>query len=63
MHYLTRVRLSAAGAHLSSGDEKMSAIATSLGFDSVSGFTKAFKQRFGMTPGEYRGRFSARSGV
>lgn len=61
LRYLTRVRLNVAGLRLSSGDEKMSTIAMSLGYESVSGFNKAFKQRFGITPGEYRGRFSSRT--
>jgi AraC-like DNA-binding protein len=63
LRYLSRVRLNAVASRLSSSDEKMSAIATSLGYESVSGFNKAFKKRFGLTPGEYRGRFSARIGV
>jgi AraC-like DNA-binding protein len=62
LRYLSRVRLSVAGARLTSGDETMSAIAMSLGYESVSGFNKAFKQRFGVAPGEYRGRFSPRTG-
>jgi AraC-like DNA-binding protein len=63
LRYLTRVRLHAAGTRLSSSDEKMTSIATSLGYESASGFTKAFKARFGITPGEYRGRFAARTGA
>lgn len=63
LRYLTRVRLNVAGTRLSSSDEKMSAIAASLGYESVSGFNKAFKLRFGITPGEYRGRFSSRTGA
>lgn len=63
LRYLTRVRLNAAGTRLSSSDDKMDTIATSLGYSSASGFNKAFKQRFGITPGEYRGRFSSRTGV
>jgi AraC-like DNA-binding protein len=63
LRYLTRVRLHAAGTRLSSSDEKMTAIATSLGYESASGFNKAFKARFGITPGEYRGRFASRTGA
>jgi AraC-like DNA-binding protein len=61
--YLTRVRLAAAAERLRSGDEKVSTIASSLGYESVSGFNKAFKQRFGATPGAYRGRSSTRTGA
>jgi AraC-like DNA-binding protein len=63
LRYLTRVRLHAAGSRLSSSDEKMTSIATSLGYESASGFNKAFKARFGITPGEYRGRFASRTGA
>jgi AraC-like DNA-binding protein len=63
LRYLTRVRLHAAGTRLSSSDEKMTSIATSLGYESASGFNKAFKARFGITPGEYRGRFASRTGA
>lgn len=63
LHYLTRVRLNAVAARLRSRDEKVSAIAASFGYDSASGLNKGFKQRFGETPGQYRRRFSARTGV
>ena len=63
LRYLTRVRLHAAGTRLTSSDEKLTAIAASLGYESASGFNKAFKARFGITPGEYRGRFASRTGA
>jgi AraC-like DNA-binding protein len=63
LRYVTRVRLNVAGTRLSSSDDKMDTIAASLGYGSASSFNKAFKQRFGITPGEYRGRFSSRTGV
>ncbi|HEV8022998.1 MAG TPA: AraC family transcriptional regulator, partial [Candidatus Lustribacter sp.] len=63
LRYLTRVRLHVAGTRLTSSDEKMTSIAASLGYESASGFNKAFKARFGITPGEYRGRFASRPGA
>jgi AraC-like DNA-binding protein len=63
LRYLTRVRLNAAGTRLSSSGEKIDAIATSLGYASASSFNKAFKARFGIAPGEYRGRFASRTSV
>lgn len=63
LHYVTRVRLNAVAGRLRAGDEKVSTIATSFGYDSVSGLNKGFKARFGQTPGEYRRRFSAPTGV
>jgi AraC-like DNA-binding protein len=63
LRYLTRVRLNAAGIRLSSSGEKIDTIATSLGYASASSFNKAFKARFGIAPGEYRGRFASRMSV
>ncbi len=63
LRYLARVRLNVAAMRLRSSDEKMSSIAATLGYASDSGFTKAFKQRYGETPGHYRRRLSARVGV
>jgi transcriptional regulator GlxA family with amidase domain len=63
LRYLARVRLNVAAARLRSSDEKMSSIATTAGYESDSAFNKAFKQRYGETPGHYRRRYSARTGV
>lgn len=63
LRYLTRVRLNSAGTRLSSSADKIDTIATALGYASASSFNKAFKQRFGITPGEYRRRFASRTGV
>jgi AraC-like DNA-binding protein len=53
-HYLTRVRLNAAGLRLQSSDDTLRAIAASAGYTSVAAFAKAFKREVGMTPGAYR---------
>jgi AraC-like DNA-binding protein/mannose-6-phosphate isomerase-like protein (cupin superfamily) len=63
LRYLARLRLNVAASRLRSSDEKMSSIATTVGYESGSGFNKAFKQRYGETPGHYRRRYSARTGV
>ena len=52
--YLTRLRINAAASRLRTSDDKLSAIATSAGYDSVAALAKAFKRHMGMTPGEYR---------
>jgi len=52
--YLTRLRIDAAASRLRTSDDKLSAIATSVGYDSVAALAKAFKRHMGMTPGEYR---------
>jgi len=52
--YLTRLRINAAASRLRTSDDKLSAVATSAGYDSVAALAKAFKRHMGMTPGEYR---------
>jgi AraC-like DNA-binding protein len=63
LRYFARVRLNVAASRLRSSAETTSSIAATLGYESDSGFHKAFKQRYGETPGRYRRRFSARTGV
>ena len=54
LRHLTRLRLNAASDRLRSSDAKLSAIAASVGYQSVAAFAKAFKRYVGLTPGEYR---------
>lgn len=54
LHYLTRVRISAACERLRAGEGTLSAIAVSVGYDSASALHKAFKRNLGVAPGEYR---------
>ena len=42
------------------GEAAVQEIAKALGFESLSGFERAFKRRFGMTPTEYRNALSPR---
>lgn len=53
VQYLTRVRLHTACRRLR-GHEKLSVIARSAAYESMSAFCKAFKRQVGLTPGEYR---------
>jgi len=53
---LARVRL--AQERLIASDEPITAIALDMGFNSVSGFNRAFKEYVGMTPTEYRSHAS-----
>ncbi len=53
MDYLTRWRMLLAGERLESTGEPVSAIAPSLGYESESAFTSAFKRVMGCTPREY----------
>ena len=53
-HYLDRVRLSLAASYLTQTEHKLIYIAQALGYSEQSAFQRAFKRRFGVTPGEYR---------
>ena len=57
MEYLARWRMLLAGDRLAHSDEPISAIAPSLGYESDSAFSTAFKKVMGSSPREYgRGR-------
>jgi transcriptional regulator GlxA family with amidase domain len=53
-HYLTRLRINAAAVRLRSSDDKLNAVASAVGYESVAAFAKSFKRHMGMTPGKYR---------
>jgi AraC-like DNA-binding protein len=54
MEYLTRWRMLLAGDKLTSSDDPVSVIALSLGYDSESAFSKAFRRMIGCSPRQYR---------
>ena len=53
--FLHHYRLLEATARLASEDLPVLTIALDCGYGSIGPFTRAFKQRMGMTPSEYRG--------
>jgi AraC-like DNA-binding protein len=53
MDYLTRWRMLLAGDRLAHSDESVSAIALSLGYESESAFSTAFKRVMGCAPRQY----------
>jgi AraC-like DNA-binding protein len=53
MEYLTRWRMLLAGDRLTSSDDSIAAIATSLGYESESAFGKAFRRVMGCSPRQY----------
>jgi AraC-like DNA-binding protein len=60
MEYLTRWRMLLAGDKLVNSDDPISAIALSLGYESESAFSTAFKRVMGCSPRQYsRGRNQA----
>ncbi len=54
LRYLTRLRINAAAKRLLTSDDKLSAVAAAAGYKSVTALSRTFKQRMGMTPGNYR---------
>ena len=54
MEYLTRWRMMLAGERLLHGGEAVSVIALSLGYESESAFSTAFKRVMGCSPRQYR---------
>ncbi len=52
--FLNNYRIQDASEQLESSDAPISSIALGVGYSSLSVFNKAFKDRFGMTPTEYR---------
>lgn len=54
VEYLKDYRLTMAARLLNGSDSAILAIASETGFDNLSYFNRAFKQKFGMTPSEYR---------
>jgi AraC-like DNA-binding protein len=60
MEYLTRWRMLLAGDRLTNSSDPVSTIAASLGYESESAFSAAFKKVMGCSPREYsRGRIPA----
>jgi len=52
--YVTRIRLEFAAQILVHGNEPVTDIATRVGYENLSSFSKAFKKRFDISPVEYR---------
>lgn len=53
MEYLTRWRMLLAGERLKNSDDSISAIASSLGYESESAFGKAFRRMMGCSPRQH----------
>jgi transcriptional regulator GlxA family with amidase domain len=55
--YLQAVRIQAARASLEASDTTVQTIASEVGYQDVSSFSRLFKQCVGLSPGSYRRRF------
>lgn len=56
LEYLTRWRMTLARHALKVGSDTLATIAASIGYDSETAFSLAFKRMFGESPGRYRAR-------
>jgi AraC family transcriptional regulator len=54
LDYVRRVRLERAGLKLRMGAVDITAVALAAGYQSHAAFAKAFKARYGLSPGEFR---------
>jgi transcriptional regulator GlxA family with amidase domain len=57
--FVERVRLDEARHRLSNGDNSVENVGLSVGFKSADAFRRAFERRLGVTPTDYRRRFSS----
>lgn len=55
--FVERIRLDEARQRLAESNASIAQVALSVGFHSDDVFRRAFERRFGVVPGEYRGRF------
>lgn len=53
-HYVNRLRMEKAKELLKDGEGSLQAVVDQIGYGSVSGFIRKFKEQEGMTPGDYR---------
>jgi transcriptional regulator GlxA family with amidase domain len=59
--YIQTLRMSAAREMLEHGTSSIQAVSSKIGYGDIGFFRNLFKRHTGMTPGEYRGRFSQMS--
>jgi transcriptional regulator GlxA family with amidase domain len=59
--FVERLRLDEARRRLSSGDNSVENVGTSVGFTSADAFRRAFERRLGINPSDYRERFTTRA--
>ncbi|MBV9618271.1 MAG: helix-turn-helix domain-containing protein, partial [Verrucomicrobia bacterium] len=57
--FVERLRLDEARRRLSNGDSSVENVALSVGFRSADAFRRAFERRLGLSPTDYRRRFTS----
>jgi AraC-like DNA-binding protein len=55
-HYLVARRMDEAALVLESGDDAIARVATRVGYETTTAFSRAFKQHYSFSPGRYRAR-------
>lgn len=61
LSYLQDLRLESARALLENSSHSVEVVASQVGYSDTSSFSRLFRQRVGMSPGAYRGRFQMNS--
>src|SRR5260370_42091797 len=61
--FVDRLRLGEARRRLSNGDNSVENVGISVGFKSADAFRRAFERRLGVSPSDYRRRFSSAAKV
>lgn len=61
LQYLQRIRIEAAKQKLEKTGQSIYEITQGIGYEDPNSFRKLFKKNTGLSPGEYRNRFSRRS--
>ncbi len=54
MSYLSKLRLSRGAGHLATSNQGVAHVARLVGFSNEASFSKAFKRRYGRSPGAFR---------
>jgi transcriptional regulator GlxA family with amidase domain len=57
LRYLQTLRIEAARGLLEAGDLNVERIAAQVGYNDTSSFCRLFREKVGLSPGAYRGRF------
>ncbi len=60
MNFVSEIRLRNAAKLLGQSDHPIKAIATRVGYDSRSHFSRSFKEFYGIAPADYREKFQSR---
>ena len=59
--YIQTLRMSAAKELLENGNSSIQTVSSKIGYEDIGFFRNLFKRHTGMTPGDYRERFSQMS--